>query len=215
MMSSIRVQLTTIFLSFIVLLIINMAATYSVLQRQADDGLIVNLAGRQRMLTQKMTKESMQLANASYENNTDQINKYRDQLNDTIKVFDMTLFALKDGGSAPLDLQLRKMRTCPPAATKQIQDQLQKVVDLWQPFQKHVDGVMSSRGKSREDIDVIASTNVPLLKEMNKAVFMMQADAETKVSLLYIVQGITMGLGIFTCSDWFLSCIEPDLHPNT
>jgi len=38
-------------------LIIMLLDVYYVTNQQKDDGLVINLAGRQRMLTQKMTKE--------------------------------------------------------------------------------------------------------------------------------------------------------------
>lgn len=52
---SLRVQLSAIFLGFLLLVGGSGAATYLAIQAQADDATLINLAGRQRMLTEKMT----------------------------------------------------------------------------------------------------------------------------------------------------------------
>ncbi len=42
---------------FLVLFLINFVSAFWVIKKQKDDGVVINLAGRQRMLTQKYTKE--------------------------------------------------------------------------------------------------------------------------------------------------------------
>jgi nitrate/nitrite-specific signal transduction histidine kinase len=96
-----KLGVTSLGLSLII--IVMFLATWWMTGKQKDDGLIINLAGRQRMLTQKMTKEvllfQMQKESAG-QSNPALIKGVRN----TMEVFEKTLAALKDSGEAPLSL---------------------------------------------------------------------------------------------------------------
>lgn len=120
-------------------------------------GKIINVAGRQRMLSQKMSKEAFFIAlghNAA---------KLKGTLKKTISLFDVSLTALMNGDE--------RMRI--PAATSGVKGQLQTVKGLWTSFKPHVDGVAGGKD-ANASIAPIAEQNVPLLKEMNKAVGMFE-----------------------------------------
>ncbi len=122
-------------------------------------GVVINLAGKQRMLTQKMSKEMLLVMLKS---NTD-VN--RANLKKTASLFDRTLKGLKDGDK---DLGL------PTTSDSAIVGQLNKVKSLWDNFKPLVDSVtdIDSGDVSMEKINKMAELNLPLLKEMNKAVKM-------------------------------------------
>lgn len=84
--------------SLSVIICLMFAGTWYTTAAQKSDGLVINLAGRQRMLTQKMTKELFDFVS----------NKKNEKLaagvKNTMKVFDMTLNALVNSGKAPLSL---------------------------------------------------------------------------------------------------------------
>src|SRR5436305_7017171 len=109
MFSTISSRIIALLTAFALLLGAGALASRVVLQQQADDGLLVNLAGRQRMLTQKMTKESAQLVNAAHDHDDALVATLREQLQGTMRVFETTLLALKDGGPAPLNLEMTRM----------------------------------------------------------------------------------------------------------
>jgi methyl-accepting chemotaxis protein len=196
MLSTIRGKVTAILSSFALLLGAGTLASHVVLKRQADDGLIVNLAGRQRMLTQKMTKECAQLVNAAHDQDATQVADLRDLLQSTMRVFETTLYALKDGGPAPINLEMTRMRQTPPASTAEIAKQLETVVALWEPFKENLTAVARSNGTNTAAASAVMSANVQILGQMNKAVDLMQADAEQKVNVLYLVQGAAFALGV-------------------
>ena len=81
---------------FVVILVTSFFAI-DTLRLQGYDAIRINLSGRQRMLSQKMTKEIL-LYNLGVVS--------KDAVLSTVKVFDTTLIALKDGGNAPLDLSM-------------------------------------------------------------------------------------------------------------
>lgn len=127
----------------------------------ADMGTVINLAGKQRMLTQKMSKEALLVAKGI------DAEANKTALQQTAVLFDKTLKGLKNG-----DAELNLPKTEDPA----IVAQLDKVAALWNSFNQTVQSVIGG------DVDVtvlkkIAAENLPLLQEMNAAVGMYEKAA--------------------------------------
>jgi methyl-accepting chemotaxis protein len=196
MFSSISGRIIAILLSFAVLLASGAVASHLVLKRQADDALVVNLAGRQRMLSQKMTKEAAQLVNIARSNDVAQVAAQREQLQNTMRVFEMTLFALKDGGSAPLNLDMTRMRQTQGADVPEIHKALESVSGLWDPFKKNLLLLIGSNGQDAAAVQAVMASNMQLLDTMNTAVDLMQHNSEDKVNVLVMVQAVSFALGI-------------------
>lgn len=53
---SLRLRLNLLFLAFLTLVVATVAVTYLIIASQRHDALLINLAGRQRMLLQQMTQ---------------------------------------------------------------------------------------------------------------------------------------------------------------
>jgi len=125
-------------------------------QTKQQSGVVINLAGKQRMLTQKMSKEALFIAKG--------IDKDANikNLKATSSLFDKTLKGLVAGDSG-LNL--------PATTNKDILAQLKVVSDLWTPFKANVDKVASGSA-DKATLEAIAKENIPLLKNMNKAVQM-------------------------------------------
>jgi hypothetical protein len=121
-----------------------------------QSGTVINLAGKQRMLTQKMSKEALFIAKGI------DVEKNREALTKTIQLFDKTLEGLINGDK---DLKL------PKTENKEILAQLEKVKELWKGFKEQIEKVLKGEAK-KETLEAIAKGNLPLLKEMNKAVGM-------------------------------------------
>ena len=131
-------------------------APAAVAQTKQQSGVVINLAGKQRMLTQKMSKEAFFIAKGiDVEVNTENLKK-------TAALFDKTLKGLVDGDSS-LNL--------PKTENKEILAQLQKVADLWAPFKANIEKVIAGKA-DKATLEAIANENVPLLKNMNAAVQM-------------------------------------------
>ncbi len=117
----------------------------------------INIAGRQRMLSQKASMEfCMVLTNENRE-------AYRQSLQATVSLFQSSLDGLISG-NATLALA--------PAPTPEIQNQLQKVSALWQPLRSILEATAKGATPTPAHIALIARDNNTLLKEMNKAVGM-------------------------------------------
>lgn len=120
---------------------------------------VINLSGKQRMLTQKMTKEF--LLSASDINKSDN----QEKLKSTTQLFDKTLKGLVSGD---------KELGLPETKDKAILKQLAIVKTLWDEYQP----IVESADTSKESLEKIAELNLPLLAEMNKAVKMYEEQSD-------------------------------------
>ncbi|WP_020586789.1 methyl-accepting chemotaxis protein [Desulfobacter curvatus] len=177
------IMLVTIFMICVFLF----AATWWITDSQRNDGLVINLAGRQRMLSQKMTKEILfyKMTQATGEGDVQALKK---ATFNTMNVFGMTLDALKDSGKAPLTLNLQDtdFRNC-PIAKEPAFSQLGKVKSIWKEFLMHMQVVLDDKDDGTH-FDWVLKNNIRLLGEMNKAVVMMQQQSESKIKSLMLIQ---------------------------
>jgi hypothetical protein len=187
--------------------IVAMIATTSwVGDGQKFDGQNINLAGRQRMLSQKMFKELMVSLHSSKDGKPN--DKAVAQTRMTMQVFDMTLTALRDGGKAPNQFVLNDKTTyaqCPPASGE-VLIQLQEVTKLWDSFEQTLNHLLTSQqATDAQQINDALQQNMTLLKEMNVAVGMMQTATEAKTTLLMQVQiaGLIIGAICVIITVWF------------
>lgn len=134
----------------------------------SDMAIKVNLSGKQRMLTQKMSKESLLVGQ-----DIDKENNLKN-LKGTMELFEKTLTGLQKGNE---ELKLE------PTYNKKILDQLGEVEKLWIDFKPNVQAVID--GKSdKATMEKIASNNLPLLKAMNVAVKMYEENSGANESAL-------------------------------
>ena len=162
---------------------------------QKDDGLVINLAGRQRMLLQKMTKEAAAFAiSKSQSGGADQALSAKARRSEV--VFDTTLNALRDSGEAPLALT-------PDAATRHVgkadepaYSQLVKVTELWRQYQPRLEAVINDKGGSGEDLKWLIANSDSIVGEMDKAVVMLQEMSEATVTKLLVEQAVSLALAV-------------------
>ena len=169
-------------------------ATVYTTNRQKNDSLIVNLAGRQRMLTQKITKECLTYIHKSATGSKD-LKQIKSGMLHTMKVFETSLIGLSESGYIPLSLRPEAELKFVAAAEGKAAIQLQKVKALWFPFKTAIEKAIET--SDQKDIEVVLSNNLPLLDAMDKATGLMQAEAESKVSLLFYAQLASQVVGAF------------------
>ena len=114
----------------------------------------IDLAGKQRMLTQKMTKEALLIR--SKIDTQENIQK----LKASSSLFDKTLKGLMKGD---------KSLNLVPIDDAKVQAQLQAIQKLWEPFYKHIQEIINNKANDKS-YAYLESNNLKLLKEMNKAV---------------------------------------------
>ncbi len=133
---------------------------------QQEMATIINLAGKQRMLSQKMSKEIMLIGRGVHVADNE-IN-----LRETAELFEQTIKGLIHG-----DAKLGLVKIDDHAIMKQ----LEKVEKLWWRFQRSVIVVLKGTAPLHV-LRAIALQNMPLLEEMNKAVQMYEKNNASKLS---------------------------------
>ncbi len=118
---------------------------------------LVNIAGRQRMLTQKMTKEKLLLLKGE--------NSYAPKLAKSVKLFDSSLTALIKGD---------KSQNITKPTNEKIIKQLKVVSKLWEELKP----LYEKKKNSPKELATIITKNETLLKEMNAMVKMAEKEAE-------------------------------------
>ncbi len=158
-MKTMQFKLILVLGIFLSLSLIGTYITVSCLKRQSADGVVINLAGKQRMLTQKMTKESLALSQGTGS---------KESLEKTVELFDKTLKGLKSGDN---DLGL------PLTQNIKIVNQLNHVQKLWKNFQINLDIVLANAVNTHAALLYINENNIKLLKASNKVVVMLEGKA--------------------------------------
>ena len=163
------------------LILIMSIVIYVIVQRQRHDGIRINMAGRQRMLTQKITKEILLYSRGRIP---------KEQIVKSQKVFNITSRVLSDGGELPLDLELSHFQVIPELDDPLTKKQLKLVDNMNRTFGHHILAYLKNRNP--KSLDYIVRNNAPLLKEIDKSVVMMQKTSEqnsviTKIILISFV----------------------------
>ncbi|WP_068549581.1 type IV pili methyl-accepting chemotaxis transducer N-terminal domain-containing protein [Thermosulfidibacter takaii] len=92
--------------------VIVVVGTVYTVSKQKNSAFIINMAGRQRMLTQKMSKEMLIYRHYLSINEAQKARIYQRNLISSMKVFDATLKALYQGGKIPVDLKMTTLELC-------------------------------------------------------------------------------------------------------
>ncbi|MEZ4748195.1 MAG: methyl-accepting chemotaxis protein [Calditrichia bacterium] len=183
-----QAKMGAIFISFTLLLIATVIATFFTVSDQEKDAVVINLAGRQRMLSQKMSKETL-----AFSQNIVQATI----LKETAALFNKTLNGLINGDAE---------QGLPVCKNAEIIAQLTIVQNLWTPFRAKIDMLTSDNStaaEQKEAVEYIFQNNLQLLKEMNTAVKMFELDANAKIAglknvqLFFVLLGFGLLLGCF------------------
>jgi nitrate/nitrite-specific signal transduction histidine kinase len=110
--------------TFLLLLLVTLVATFSLFMSGSSDALYVNLAGRQRMLSQKISKEALSYA-------TNPSPAARAELERSMLVFDRTHKALRMSGMAPLGLNNTQDAPIQGTTDPALGAKLDEVGQLW------------------------------------------------------------------------------------
>ncbi|WP_319584999.1 bacteriohemerythrin [uncultured Pseudodesulfovibrio sp.] len=182
-------------------------ATLIITSAQNHDGLVINLAGRQRMLSQKMAKEALlYLEERRAGRDGAEIGK---QVETTSKLFRETLTALTDSGPAPVTVNPDGEKRELPAPSDEVREQLLKVQKLWEAYSATLDEILKRQILSND----FNKQSLAVLVNMNQAVTMMQKESEDRVDFLLLSQIIGIGIMLLTTLFSFLAIQRKLIRP--
>jgi nitrate/nitrite-specific signal transduction histidine kinase len=176
--------MSLLFLSFFILVAVSVAATTLVVDTQNKDALIINLAGRQRMLIQQMTREAILFG-------LDGDGQILRSLEDSTTTFDRTLNALIAGGQVPY-LPDRDV-SVPETKSEVILSSLRQVQSTWSIFKDHLDEVILSEPADPAQVGSVNAVELlspVLLQQADDVVRLYESASSEKVERLIWIQTI-------------------------
>jgi len=204
-----------IMISLLALLIFCMFyVTWNVTEMQKKDALKINLAGRQMMLSQKMTKELMDCQRSKNQNGSFDPGLI-EEVKKSLDVFEITLSVLINSGQAPLSLDMKTSEFVTlTKAEEPVLSQLKKVEKISKEFSKKIGGILKNQDENGEKVEWILENNLHLLNEMGNAVEMFQEESEGKFCLLIKSQiiGVLIALCMTIMSFYIIFMILKDLE---
>ncbi len=164
------------------------------------DTVAINLAGRQRMLSQQMTKSLLEVKNHQEAGNSFKDSQKR--LNKSYKLFDDTLKGFQEGNNVEgADGQPIYLKAVETEKGRQI---LQEAVEIWNPYKEKLQPVLTAdkliQFKDLEAAVLYAKeNNLKLLGLMNDLTIEQERVAQTKTGYLQLIQlvGMTLALANF------------------
>ncbi len=190
---SLRFQISVLLGAFALLVLVASGATLWGVQTQAQDALVINLSGRQRMLVERMAFLSIEV--------THEIRpEYAAELQAAAETFERTLSAFEQGGETPY-LPGQEV-SIPPAQSAQVRAALTDVRAVWTPFREAVEAVLQGRNESA----LITELTPELVARADVVVRRYEAESARKVTRLHNIQvGFLIStLGLLIWGVWWL-----------
>ncbi|MEM6752809.1 MAG: SpoIIE family protein phosphatase [Cyanobacteria bacterium P01_C01_bin.38] len=164
------------------------------------DAVSINLAGRQRMLSQKMTKSLLEVKNQQQAG--DSFQDSQEELTQSYKLFDDALKGFQTGKSVNgADGELVYLKAVETEKGRQI---LREAVEIWNPYKEKIQPIVKAdkliEFKELEAAVTYArENNLKLLGLMNDLTIEQEKVAQTKTGYLQLIQlaGITLALANF------------------
>ena len=181
MLKSLQGRLTLLFTTFVLLVLISLGAMMWGLETQRRDALVVNLAGRQRMLAQQMGRLAFEAGLGEDITNA--------ALQEAEQIFGQTLLALRDGGEAPYFSNTTV--SLPFTHDPGIRSALDAVTFAWGDFSNLLDELQQT---PRDDpsfsikLQSVEEKSSALVMRADEVVRLYEADATAKVNRLRAMQ---------------------------
>jgi signal transduction histidine kinase len=167
----------------VLIAVINVIVIYHFHSQQQDDSHIVNVAGRQRMLSQKISKLALSVANGNDEDRT--------PLEEAIKLYDSSLTAIQYGGKA-MGWEIPPA----PAIMKELFRSNKRIWDLFKDKAETVVGKNRESPLFLEAIEYIRTHNEKLLRESDHITWKFDQIFSEKVTRLRAILILILGIDL-------------------
>ncbi len=189
MFKSIRTALEVLFILFALLVIVTVGVTFWALNAQKQDALVINLAGRQRMLVQQMTRLALEIRSGE--------EQHIPELESSMAAFSETLAAFLAGGRVPY----LPGRSVYVEATRDplIREQLYRVQGTWAQFRSALLRLKDARPGSAafdEALGQVRALEPVLVAQSDAAVRLYESASTRKVERLRWIQSIFLAAAL-------------------
>lgn len=165
---------------------VSLVSTLVIASGQAKDGMVINLVGRQRMLSQSIAKAALAFRISGE-------SSYREEALASMKLFQETGRALSHGGKAPLDPEAGSWVEV-PAPSDGSKEYLDAVDRAFQAYSRTVESSLS--GKDQDTWRQVSVQAQSLLSASAAATLSLEADAARRVTLLKAIQEVSLILAL-------------------
>ncbi|WP_339389994.1 methyl-accepting chemotaxis protein [Vibrio neptunius] len=163
---SVTNRLIAIFVVFVVTIVLIATDIIVTLEKNKQDGTVINVAGRQRMLTKKFASEVMLSIYEGHKSSHPQLN-----YDNTIKLYETSLRALKGGGQTFSDLTMKTPINLVESTAQDFKSRLSNVEQLWNTQKAMAFSLLQQTGKpTEEQVDQFMLANHKTLGAMHQAV---------------------------------------------
>jgi hypothetical protein len=170
------IEIKPLFLIILVIVILIAYITFSTRKNHKFDDFRINIAGRERMLLQKLTKEILlfQLNNMN-----------KKDIEDTVSIFNNNLYSLIYGGKIIVTDFNGQVQQVPPIKETNIILQFNNFVKNWEIFKSIVNNYLIN--KDNFSLDFIIENNLKLLILLENIVALIQNSSEMKDQIMIIL----------------------------
>lgn len=178
-------------------LILNFVMSFQI----SADAVAVNLAGRQRMLSQRSMKSLLDIEYSFFEDA--ERTRAIEELKRTVNLFDNTLNAFRDGG-VTTDANGFPVNLTPVTETKAVQA-IEDADVIWTPFLQTINQLTAESSNINSPLlnqrldEAIAfgtANNLELLRLMNQLTVSLEQTASSKATRLRLIQTVGISLAI-------------------
>jgi two-component system chemotaxis sensor kinase CheA len=163
------------------------------------DAIGINLAGRQRMLSQRMAKSLYALNSES--SDSKEFSDAALELKNSKNLFDETLTAFTQGGQT--HNANKELVVLPQVNSQAAQATLKTAAEVWLPYKLSVDSLLADIQEKHDFTDDLSnalaqakSKNIILLDHMNDLTINLEKVASSKASRLRVIQTVGISLAI-------------------
>ncbi len=193
---SIKLRMALSVAGLLIIILTMFVATWVISSAQKADGLSINLAGRQRMLSQKIAKETLFQVHLIMQG--DDTAKGRAEIATSQEVFEQTLNALASSGPAPTTLDPAGPMAELPLPSEQVTAGLNEIRLLWDEFNLLI--AKNLAGANEAAVQKLVPQSLQVLGAMNRVVGMLQAESEAKVLTLLAIQAVCVLFGLIVAA---------------
>ena len=173
---SVKWQITLLSAFFIIISIFTTYSVVNTLDQQRLDGQVIDIAGRQRMLIQKFTKEVLLQRIL--------VNSSEVPFEKTAKLFSLSLAALSNGGGTFADLGMTQAISLPPTSDQTTLVGLEKVASIWQSKQTTLMAMLTQKTVSDQEFKALNEQSDKLVEAMSEVVALFAKTSQSKVEYL-------------------------------
>lgn len=184
---SVKLKIAALSIFFILFSSVTAFSVVSTLNQQRLDGQVINIAGRQRMLLQKITKEHV-IQRAQSGVSMDILN--------TKKLFTTSLDALLTGGDTFVDLQMTQPITLPAPVYPEVVDALERVESLWLQHDKRLTAFSAANDEAASQLEALNKASDELVGVMHQAVGVLAGKSSEKIDALIVEVVVLLALSI-------------------